>query len=185
MVHPISRWRISPCHLVPPTILSELANADNSGGGSEHLTATAEQTFTGEPLSGHLLSATSFKAPSGRHTAGYNSSGWSIGASDGPLFSGEPSEPPEAGVAEADARFADCRTVIRAFTQVSGRFLQGHADDRSILVLDRAEAAAQAFYDDSQRAMTRAGALLNVLMPTQLNPLKRQKPSQGRQPRHY
>jgi NodT family efflux transporter outer membrane factor (OMF) lipoprotein len=110
----------------------------------------------------------------------YGASGWSIAAAvAGPLFRGGTLKAQQKqAIAEADAAYADYRrTVIRAFVQVSDVLAGLASDDRSITALTRAEAAAQANYDDTQRAYELgAGALLNVFdAGRQLNLARRQK----------
>lgn len=110
----------------------------------------------------------------------YGSSGWAFGGGlTAPLFNGgELQKQKQRAIAEADAKYADYRrTVLRAFTQVSDVLAGLSADDRYITALERAEAAAQANYDDSQRAYELgAGALLDVFdAGRQLNLARRQR----------
>jgi len=110
----------------------------------------------------------------------YGSSGWSLAAGiTGPLFHGGALKAKEKqAIAEADAMYADYRRIlIRAFVQVSDILAGLAADDRSIAALERAEAAAQANYEDSRRAFELgAGPLLNIFdAGRQLNLAQRQK----------
>jgi NodT family efflux transporter outer membrane factor (OMF) lipoprotein len=128
-------------------------------------------SLTANILQGAIESETLFK---------YGSSGWSLAAGiTGPLFHGGTLKAKEKqAIAEADAMYADYRrTVIRAFVQVSDILAGLAADDRSIAALERAEAAAQANYEDSRRAFELgAGPLLNIFdAGRQLNLAQRQK----------
>lgn len=97
----------------------------------------------------------------------YNSSGWSIAAGlASPIFHGGTlRKEKEQAVAKADAAMARYRqTVLRAFVQVSDALSGLGADQKALAAQARAEATAQANFDDATRAyQLGAGTVINVL----------------------